>query len=200
MVFSIVRRVAAAAFLLNAMVLSSGCTSTYREPEETQAAPWHKVAVAEPALNEVVIVINNNAGFGTHAGMFVGARLSDPAGSYIHARQMVSGWNGPTLRDYLQFQLEDGNRVQTFRFVLAPEDIAIIDARVANAGMGRPLYCAADVRDQVAGVGPFKGMATGEWLSPAGLAELLLHYIEGSGAAGECAWANGAPCRVNFPQ
>lgn len=180
--------------------MTGGCATSYYSPEETAAAPWHKVDAAEPAPDEVVIVVNNNAGFGTHAGLFVGARLSDPAGGYVNARQNATGWSGPTLHDYIRFQLEDGNRVQTFRFTLAPEDIAIIDARVANAGMGKPLYCAADVRDQVAGVGPFKAMRTGEWLSPAGLAELLLPYVEGPGAVGVCAWANGVPCRVHIPQ
>ena len=193
-----IRRVAAALFLWTVLFITGGCTATYREPEDTAAMPWYAVVIAEPAPNEVVIVVNNNAGFGTHAGMFVGSRLSDPAGGYVNTRQMVSGWNGPTLRDYIQFQLEDGNRVQTFRFVLAPGDIAVIDARVASAGMGKPLYCAADVRDQIAGVGPFKALVAGEWLSPAGLAELLLPYVEGPGAVGACVWANGVPCRGNF--
>ena len=200
MIVSAIRRVAAALFLWTAFFITGGCTATYREPEETAATPSYRVVIAEPALNEVVIVINNNAGFGTHAGMFVGSRLFDPAGGYVNARQMVGDWNGPTLRDYIQFQLEDGNRIQTFRFVLTPEDISVVDLRVANAGMGKPLYCAADVRDQIAGVGPFKALAAGEWLSPAGLADLLLPYVEGPGAAGACVWANGAPCRRNIRQ
>lgn len=200
MVVCAIRWVAAALFVWTVLFIIGGCTVTYREPEETAATPWYKVVIVEPASNEVVIVVNNNAGFGTHAGMFVGSRLSDPAGGYVNARQMVGGWNAPTLRDYIQFQLEDGNRIQTFRFVLAPEDIAVINARIANAGMGTPLYCAADVRDQIAGVGPFKALAAGDWLSPAGLAELLLPYVEGPGATGACVWANGAPCRRNILQ
>lgn len=198
MVFCSRRRVAAA-LTCGVLILCGGCTATYHAPDDTPAAPWHQINTAEPAPDEVVVVVNNNAGFGTHAGMFVGARLSDPAGSYVNARQNADGWRGPTLRDYATFQLEDGNRVQLFRFKLAPQDIAVIDGRVAKAGMGRPLYCAADVRDQIAGVGPFKDMRPGDWLSPAGLADLLRRYVEGPGAAGVCVWANGAACRVQNP-
>ncbi len=182
----------------------AGCGgSSYRYPDEMLASnaggkgetAAHRVNLQEPAADEVAIVINNNAGFGTHAGMFVGTRLSDPAGNYAMARRGEPGWKGPTLHDYVEHQMVDGYRVQIFRFKLVPGDISIIDSRVANAGITVPLNCAAEVRDEVAGVGLFKAINPKGWLSPSALAEALLPLIEGPTAVGACVWPNGQPCR-----
>ncbi len=189
---------AAACVLMAAL---AGCGSSYRYPDEFIAAgnagnhSAHAVNVTEPAADEVAIVINNNAGFGTHAGLFVGARMSDPAGNYWRERRDDPDWKHPTLRDYVRHQMVDGLRVQVFRFRLDPADIKIIDQRVANQGITVPLNCAAEVRDQVANVGVFKALKPRGWLSPAALAEQLLPLIEGPTAVGICTWGNGVPCR-----
>jgi hypothetical protein len=186
------------------LIALAGCvSSSYRYPDELLKSradgkvdpAVHAVHLPEPAVDEVAIVINNNAGFGTHAGLFVGARLSDPAGNYAMARRGEPGWERPTLRDYVEHQMVDGYRVQIFRFKLEPADIKIIDARAAKAGITVPLNCAVEVRDEFAGVGPFKSIEPKGWLSPSGLAELLLPLIEGPTAVGTCAWPNGRSCR-----
>jgi len=191
----------AKSLLFVTLAVVAGCGSSYRYPDELIAAgnkgdnTVHAVNLPEPAADEVAIVINNNAGFGTHAGLFVGARLSDPAGNYWRERHGEPGWERPTLRDYVEHQMVDGLRVQIFRFRLNPTDIRIIDTRVAHAGITVPLNCAAEVRAQVANVGAFKALNGKGWLSPSGLAEELLPLIEGPGAVGTCVWPNGRPCR-----
>ena len=190
-----------AGMVLSVLSVLAGCGSSYRYPNEFIAAgksgdhDVHAVNVAEPAADEVAIVINNNAGFGTHAGLFVGARMSDPAGNYWRERRDDPTWLRPTLRDYVAHQMVDGLRVQVFRFKLDLADIQIIDKRVANQGITVPLNCAAEVRDQVANVGLFKALKPKGWLSPAALAEQLLPLIEGPTAVGICTWGNGRPCR-----
>jgi hypothetical protein len=186
---------------LSALSLLSGCGSSYRYPDEFLAAGnagdhgVHAVNIAEAAADEVAIVINNNAGFGTHAGMFVGARMSDPAGNYWRERRDDPAWQRPTLRDYVAHQMVDGLRVQVFRFKLNLADIKIVDQRVADQGITVPLNCAAEVRDQIANVGVFKALKPTGWLSPSALAEQLLPLIEGPTAMGICTWGNGRLCR-----
>ena len=189
--------------LLTATVsLLSGCGgSSYLHPDQRNAADRNSdpgaymVKLDEPAADEVAIVINNNAGFGTHAGMFVGEHLSDPAGNYAMARRGEPGWERPTLRDYVEHQMVDGLRVQIFRFKLESADIKIISARVANSGITVPLNCAVEIRNEVANVGLFKALKPTGWLSPNELAEQLLPMIEGENAAGTCVWPDGRPCR-----
>ena len=182
-------------------VLAGCASSSYRYPDELIHArsngdyDAHTFKVPEPAADEVVVVINNNSGFGTHAGMFVGARLSDPAGNYGMLRRFELDWKGPTLRDYVEHQMIDGLRIQLFRFKLDPADIKIIDERVAAQGITVPLNCAAEVRDQIPNVGVFKALKPSGWLSPNELAEQLLPLIEGSTAVGQFTWPNGRPCR-----
>ena len=190
-----------AGMVLSVLSVLAGCGSSYRYPDEFIAAGnggdpnVHAVNVVEADADEVAIVINNNAGFGTHAGLFVGARMSDPAGNYWRERRDDPTWLRPTLRDYVAHQMVDGLRVQVFRFKLDLADIQIIDKRVANQGITVPLNCAAEVRDQVANVGLFKALKPKGWLSPAALAEQLLPLIEGPTAVGICTWGNGRPCR-----
>lgn len=183
------------------LIALAGCaSSSYRYPDELIRAgnngnfDVHAVNVPEPAADEVVVVINNNSGFGTHSGMFVGARMSDPAGNYEMVRRFESAWTGATLRDYVQHQMVDGLRVQLFRFRLDPADIKIIDERVAKQGITVPLNCAVEVRDQIANVGVFKAIPSTGWLSPNELAEQLLPLIDGPTAVGVCTWPNGRPC------
>ena len=197
------RALAVAIFCLTILAALSGCaSSSYRYPDELILARnsgdfnAHAINVPEPAADEVVVVINNNAGFGTHAGLFVGARLSDPAGNYDRVRHFEHDWKGPTLFDYVQHQMVDGLRVQLFRFKLDAADINIIETRVAHQGITVPLNCAVEVRDQIANVGLFKALKPAGWLSPNELAEQLLPLIEGPTAVGVCVWPNGRPCRT----
>lgn len=152
------------------------------------------VGPEEPRSQEVVIVINNNAFLGNHAGMFVGSRLSDPAGSYVAARSDRSGWPGPRLTDYVDFQMEDGPRIQLFRFMLSDENFALVKARLPQADRASPLFCAAAVQNAIAGIGPFSKIEPIWFTTPAALAELLHSLTNNQMATGKCAWANGMPC------
>jgi hypothetical protein len=157
------------------------------------------LAIAEPRADEVVIVINQNRMQVHHAGMFVGTRLSDPAGTYEHARAAEQDWKGVTLDDYVRFQLEDGDRIKLYRFTLTPDSFAAIEARVANVGFDLPLFCAAGVENRIAGIGPFSTIASVWWISPTGLAERLDPLVIGHSAVGSCLWPNGMPCSSGEP-
>ena len=50
---------------------------------------------------------------------------------------------------------------------------AVIEKRVQTAGITPPLFCVVAVQNQIAGVGPFSGIAETGWTSPAALAERL---------------------------
>jgi len=189
-----------------ALALSACAGSSYRYPEDVIATARarsdpspHAFNLPEPAADEVVIVINNNSGFGTHSGLFVGQHLSDPAGNYFLQKSFEPGWEKPTLRDYVEHQMIDGLRVQVFRFKLNPADIRVIEERVAKAGITVPLNCAVEVRDEIANLGPFKALKPTGWLSPNALAEELLPLVEGPHASGTCQWPNGRPCRQTGP-
>jgi len=159
---------------------------------EKPHAPSH--ALGEPAANEAVIVINNNAGPGTHAGIFAGSRLNDPAGSYVGTRSMDKNWPGPSLADYVEYQKEDGDKILIYRFRLSPADFAALDARMAAAGPTPPLFCAVAVQNLIAGLGPFKTIPSVGWATPAGLAVLLDQLVDRRIAAGECILADSQPC------
>ncbi|HWQ39050.1 MAG TPA: hypothetical protein VNM24_10655, partial [Burkholderiales bacterium] len=134
-----------------------GACANVRIPPEEGAGPVRvppEPRLAEPEATEVVVVINHNAIGGTHAGMFAGARLSDPSGSYVSERSRDPAWRGPTLNDYVRFQLEDGEDVRVYRFRLEARDFAMIDERLRAEGVTAPLFCAATVQNHLAGVGP----------------------------------------------
>lgn len=150
--------------------------------------------LAEPAANEAVIVINNNALGGNHAGIFAGARLNDPAGSYVGMRSQDRNWPGPSLADYVEFQKEDGENILIYRFRLAAADFAVLDARMAAAGITPPLFCAAGVQNLIAGVGPFAAIDPVYWTSPASLADLLDGLKNGPAAPGVCVMPDNRPC------
>jgi hypothetical protein len=152
------------------------------------------VTLSEPAASEVAIVLNLNAAIGNHAGMFVGSRLSDPAGSYLSVRAEESGWQGPSLQDYIRFQQDDGYRIHVYRFKLATADIDAIVARIADFGPHMPLFCAADIQNQIAGIGPFAAVAQVWWTSPAALADELARLVNHSLAKGACVWPDGNLC------
>lgn len=163
-------------------------------PVATASPSNAKSVLAEPAANEVVIIINNNAVAGNHAGIFAGARLNDPAGSYLGTRSQDSNWSGPSLADYVEFQKEDGERIQIYRFKLAPGDFAAIDNRMASAGITPPLFCAVQVHNLVAGLGPFGSLEKVGWTTPASLARQLDKLIDGQAAPGECVMPDNQAC------
>ena len=156
---------------------------------------WSReIRLEEPRSQEVVIVINNNAVLGNHAGLFVGARLSDPAGSYVAVRSRLPGWSGPRLADYVDFQMEDGAKIQLFRFTLSAVDVALLEARLPRADRAAPLFCAAAVQNAIAGIGPFHAIEPTRFTTPAAVAELLGPLSNSQVAGGRCVWADGVAC------
>jgi len=148
----------------------------------------------EPRDDEVVVVVNNNSGIGNHAGLFVGRRLSDPAGSYRFIRAQSKGWRRPTLNDYVGFQMTDGERIQSFRFTLPQAELSAIAARLPVADAAAPLFCASAVNNALAGIGPFARIKPVNWMSPAAVAEQLEALLAGNPALGRCVLPDGAAC------
>jgi hypothetical protein len=149
--------------------------------------------LAEPGADEVVIVINHNAAFGNHAGIFAGPRLSDPAGSYAYFRRAEPGWQ-PRLQDYVRFQSSDGMHIRAYRFRLPAADFSAVLARLPVADEAKPLFCATAVQNSVAGIGPFAAIPQAGWTTPARLAERLDQLITSTAAAGACELPDGRPC------
>jgi hypothetical protein len=162
------------------------------DPEPKPAAP--RARLADSAPGEVVIVINNNAAGGRHAGLFAGGQLSDPSGSYVTVRSSDPRWPGASLDDYVAFQLEDGDDVRVYRFRLKAPDAAVIEQRVRSAGFTAPLFCAATVQNQLAGVGPFADIAEITWTSPSALAQRLDLALRRPAVAGACLRPSGKAC------
>ncbi|MCP5247931.1 MAG: hypothetical protein H6942_05215 [Candidatus Accumulibacter sp.] len=152
------------------------------------------IDLADPGEHEVVVVINNNAVLGNHAGLFAGARLSDPAGSYQNVRSQRPDWRQPGLADYVAYQMVDGPRIQIYRFTLPEPQFSAVVARLPEADRGMPLFCGAAVQNAIAGIGPFKDIAPIWWTSPADLARLLDSLTGAQHAAGSCLWPDGLPC------
>ena len=148
----------------------------------------------EPRDDEVVVVINNTGGIGNHAGIFVGRRLSDPAGSYRFVRAKAKGWRRPTLNDYVGFQMVDGNHDQSFRFTLPEAEFSAIAARLPVADAAAPLFCAAAVNNALAGIGPFGEIKAVNWRTPAAVAEELEAILAANPGIGRCVLPDGSPC------
>ena len=166
---------------ITAALLLGGCAGVLPAdaPAKLVAHPDH---LPDAGADEVVVIINNNAIGGTHAGFFVGALLSDPSGSYLEKRALDPNWKGASLADYVAFQLEDGDNVRVYRFGLSAKDFSAIEQRVRSAGLTPPLFCAVAVQNQIAGVGPFASLETTGWTSPAALAERLDPLVRPSSA------------------
>lgn len=188
--------------LLMLVLLGAGCSTPtiVRTATHDKAASIKQHPLGEPGANEVVIVINNNAGPGTHAGIFAGIRLNDPAGSYLGTRAMDKNWTGPSLADYVEFQKEDGEKIQIYRFKLAAADFAALDVRMASAGPTPPLFCAVAVQNLIAGLGPFKPIPSVGWATPASLAESLDQLINSQIASGQCVLPDNQSCQTHSPR
>lgn len=152
-----------------------------------------KLDIPAPGQQEVVVVVNDNIKM-VHAGMFAADKLLDPAGSYLGARGLEQGWPGTSLQDYVRFQLEDGPVVKLYRFTLPVEAFARIRARVDEAGVTMPFFCAAKVQNILSGVTPFEAVPDAWVVSPATLAYHLDKLVGASVPSGACYWPNGASC------
>lgn len=150
--------------------------------------------LAEPGEREVVVVVNYNAPAGNHAGLWAGPLLADPAGSYRTIRARDPAWAGPSLADYVRYQMEDGDRVLSYRFTLPEPAFQAIRSRVGQAGPTTPLFCGAAVQNLIAGVGPFAAVPAVWWSSPAELADHLAPLHGRPDAPGVCQWPDGEAC------
>ena len=187
--------------IVAATLLLSGCahtpptgTAISAETPAPREAPAHWITLAEPGPREIVVVVNNNGFWGSHAGLFAGARLSDPAGSYKFRRSKLPGWPHPTLADYIRFQSADGMNIESYRFTLSEADFAHIEGRMTAADGALPLYCATAVNNAIAGVGPFRSVETVGWIVPATLADTLRPLTRGDAPAGRCELPDGSAC------
>jgi hypothetical protein len=160
----------------------------------TVAPPVVVIKLAEPGPDEVVVVINDNALGGNHAGLFAGGLLLDPAGSYFGVRGEEADWQGPTLADYARYQTVDGPNIRLYRFRLQPEAFASIEQRIRSSGFTPPLFCASAVQNLLAGVAPFVNLEHTGWTSPAELGRVLDKLTHGTAATGECQMLDARPC------
>jgi hypothetical protein len=160
----------------------------------TEPAPAVAVNLSEPAADEVVVVINDNALGGNHAGVFAGKRLLDPAGSYVGVRSEDKDWPGPSLADYARYQTVDGPNIRLYRFRLQPDAFALIEQRIQASGFTAPLFCAVTVQNLLVGVPPFGMIASTSWTYPTALAQALDTLIRGEPAAGVCQKLDASPC------
>lgn len=187
------------------VVVLAGCAADPVRPRDDAAYRLQEVQLnlktflSEPEPDEVVVVINHNAALGNHTGLWAGKLLADPAGSYLSLRSRGPGWNGPSLSDYVRFQMEDGHRVLVYRFRLKPDEFAQVHQRVVTAGPTAPLYCAAAVQNLIAGIGPFASIRPVGWTSPADLAKELQPLWQGERPAGSCQWPDGEVCSRASP-
>lgn len=171
-----------------ALILNA-CT---HHPTPLQASPTPLADIREPGPTEVVVVINANSFAGSHAGLFAGARLYDPSGTYAGSRSEAPGWHAPALADYLRYHLRDGPHVHLYRFRLTQSEFDAISTRISRAGWTMPMFCAAGVQDILAGIGPFKALEPSWWTSPLQLGKRLQGMAPVSVVSGECAEAQ--PC------
>jgi hypothetical protein len=180
-------------FLLTALL---ACPLHAADPTSwnTEPVAAGAITLSEPAADEVVVVINDNAFAGNHAGLFAGSLLVDPAGSYLGVRRDDRDWQAPTLSDYVRYQTVDGLKVRVYRFRLLPQDFSAVVRRIHEAGPTAPLFCASAVQNLLAGIAPFEAMDTSGWTTPNALGRLLDPYTRGGAAVGVCQDLDGSPC------
>ena len=143
-----------------------------------------KVAVKSPY--KIIIMVNDNDRFGTHAGMIMVSPTSfqiyDPNGSFT-----FSGVAGGSLglfpidgidnqkrafEEYIHFQLEDGKNVFIYKFFVSKKEYEEIEERILTESCGVVLYCSACTSSAIAGIGPFKTIESGIFL-PANLKKAM---------------------------
>lgn len=156
--------------------------------------PVPEIRLTEPGPDEVVVVINDNALGGNHAGLFAGPLLIDPAGSYVWMRQRDANWAGPSLADYAHYQTTDGPEVRFYRFHLQPGAFEAIRQRIREAGPTPPLFCASAVQNLLVEIAPFDSIAETGFTTPAALGRRLDALTRGADAVGECQKLDASPC------
>ncbi|MHB1083727.1 MAG: hypothetical protein ACYCZA_02660 [Thiobacillus sp.] len=156
--------------------------------------PDAEISVSEPAPNEVVVVINDNALGGNHAGLFAGSLLFDPAGNYVGTRRQDKAWSGTTLEDYARFQTVDGLKIHLYRFQLSPEVFATLVERMRDAGPTPPLFCASAVQNLIAEIAPFDVIKRVGWTTPSALGRILDGLTQGEDSIGACQNLDASPC------
>lgn len=160
----------------------------------SEPAPTATIKLAEPAPDEVVVVINDNSLGGNHAGLFAGDLLIDPAGSYVGVRGQDKRWSGPTLADYARYQTTDGLEVRFYRFRLQAQAFAQVRQRIRDASPTPPLFCASAVQNLLAGIPPFGAIEPAGWTSPTALGRELDALTRGADTVGECQKLDATPC------
>ena len=181
--------------LLWMALLTAGPLHADETPGRNSEAPPEAVAnLAEPAPDEVVVVVNDNALAGNHAGLFAGTKLVDPAGSCVWTRSRDRAWPGPSLADYARYQTTDGLKIRFYRFRLQPKAFSAIVQRIRDAGPTPPLFCASAVQNLLAGLVPFDRIQRVGWTSPAALGRVLNALTHGEGRIGECQKLDASPC------
>ncbi|HQT00252.1 MAG: hypothetical protein B7Y26_06120 [Hydrogenophilales bacterium 16-64-46] len=179
--------------LLLAALLGAGTVCAQDAPNWlSEPAPVATIRLAEPAVDEAVVVINDNALGGNHAGLFAGDRLIDPAGSYFGVRGEDKTWSGPTLADYTRYQTTDGLKVRVYRFRLSPDAMAQLRQRIADAGPTPPLFCAAAVQNLLVDLAPFDAITRTGFTTPTALGKRLDALV--SNGVGECQQLDASPC------
>ncbi|MGA9165401.1 MAG: hypothetical protein WBZ31_13170 [Thiobacillus sp.] len=181
-------------FLLIALLVAGSPYAAEAPNWNSEPTPEAVIRLAEPAPDEVVVVINDNAMGGNHAGLFAGSLLIDPAGSYFGMRGEDQSWKGPTLADYARYQTVDGPAIRVYRFRLQQQAFATIVQRIHAAGFTPPLFCASAVQNLLVGVTPFDTIEHTGWTSPTALGRVLDTLTQGEGAAGECQKLDATPC------
>jgi hypothetical protein len=160
----------------------------------SEPVPLADIRLAEPAADEVVVMINANALGGNHAGLFAGDQLIDPAGSYVGTRGRDPDWRGPTLADYARYQTTDGLKVYFYRFRLDADAFQTLRQRMRDAGPTPPLFCAAAVQNLLVGIGPFDALSKVGFTTPTALGRRLHALIHGADAVGACQQLDASPC------
>ena len=115
-------------------------------------------------------------------------------GTNIPVAAPPKGWRRPTLNDYVGFQMNDGQRVQSYRFALPEAEASAIAARLPAADAAAPLFCASAVNNALAGIGPFAGIKPVNWMTPAAVAEQLEAILAANPGIGRCVLPDGSSC------
>lgn len=183
-----------AVFLVLALLIVAPLHAAEAPSWKSEPSSPAVIKLAEPASDEVVVVINDNAYGGNHAGLFAGSLLLDPAGSYVGVRGEDASWQGPTLADYARYQTVDGPNIRFYRFRLQPQAFASIEQRIRVSGFTPPLFCASAVQNLLVGVPPFDTLEPTGWTSPTELGRILDTLTHGKAATGECQKLDATPC------
>ncbi|MEQ1662818.1 MAG: hypothetical protein ABL877_09005 [Thiobacillus sp.] len=160
----------------------------------SEPVPAALIHLSEPAANEVVVMINDNALGGNHAGLFAGKILFDPAGSYLGVRRQDKTWSAASLADYARYQTTDGLKVRFYRFRLSEQALAQLQQRIADALPTPPLFCASAVQNLLVGIAPFTALESTGFTTPSALAKRLDGLTRGASAAGECQQLDATRC------